>query len=535
MPNRTALLNRLEKKKSEIESKIRNEISTCHDIAITHDGWTSCNTQSYSTVTGHYIDKEWNLKSVSLSTSKTDGAHTSENIAKELENVKTQWNLPNCIAVTDNAANEKKAFEILDWVRFGCYGHRVNLIVRHALEEPSVAKLIGKGRKLVGFFHQSSSVNDILMDKQIKLNICESETPLKLIQDVVTRWNSTFSMLTRLNLLIPAIVATANDPSISKSAANTIKGYSFSFEEQALSERLVNLLQPFQNATDSVSSETSPTMHKIMPILLALDKYAGAIRAVKERMTRELEKRTQDVDLALLGCVLNPFTKHLGFLDTSNRAKALALLEEEALDLFHKTGGSACIKVKQEPGQSNPNLPEKPGQSNPALPELPVVPSLIQDMYESDIKPVATPSTDSAAETASDSAHMPSPAKKVKVDENQNMDDWLSDVVCVGESFEAEADTIKMEISRYLGSRTDELNPVTKKKFTILEWWKKNEIFYPRLSILAKKYLCVPASSIPSERIFSLCGTLVSKKRSRLSPSHVGMLVFLNRNLKRFW
>ena len=116
-------------------------------MAITHNGWTSCNTESYSTVTGHYIDRDWNRKSVSLSTSKVEGSHTSENTANELENVKRVWNLPNCIAVTDNAANEKKAFDILSWVHFGCHGHRINLIVRHSLSKPVVQRLVGKGIK----------------------------------------------------------------------------------------------------------------------------------------------------------------------------------------------------------------------------------------------------------------------------------------------------------------------------------------------------------------------------------------------------
>ena len=45
-------------KSLEDEEKIKADLQHCHDIAITHDGWTSCNTESYSTVTGHYIDKD---------------------------------------------------------------------------------------------------------------------------------------------------------------------------------------------------------------------------------------------------------------------------------------------------------------------------------------------------------------------------------------------------------------------------------------------------------------------------------------------
>ena len=92
----------------QIEGKIKADWQHCHDIAITHDGWTSCNTESYSTITGHYIDQDWNFKSVSLCTEKVVGSHTSENIASHLQKVKVEWNLPSCIAFTDTQLMRRK-------------------------------------------------------------------------------------------------------------------------------------------------------------------------------------------------------------------------------------------------------------------------------------------------------------------------------------------------------------------------------------------------------------------------------------------
>lgn len=42
-----------------------------------------------------------------------------------------------------------------------------------------------------------------------------------------------------------------------------------------------------------------------------------------------------------------------------------------------------------------------------------------------------------------------------------------------------------------------------------VEWWKLHERSFPRLSQLAKKYLCIPATSTPSERILVL-GVILS-------------------------
>lgn len=46
----------------------------------------------------------------------------------------------------------------------------------------------------------------------------------------------------------------------------------------------------------------------------------------------------------------------------------------------------------------------------------------------------------------------------------------------------------------------------------------------------AKKILCAPATSVPSERIFSKAGIVVSDRRSRLKAKNVNMLIFINQN-----
>ena len=71
----------------------------------------------------------------------------------------------------------------------------MNLVVRNSMSDTNVSRLV-----LVSFFHHTSNVNDILMEKQVMLR---EESPLKLIMDVVTRWNSTLSKFERINKLIP--------------------------------------------------------------------------------------------------------------------------------------------------------------------------------------------------------------------------------------------------------------------------------------------------------------------------------------------
>jgi hypothetical protein len=60
-----------------------------------------------------------------------------------------------------------------------------------------------------------------------------------------------------------------------------------------------------------------------------------------------------------------------------------------------------------------------------------------------------------------------------------------------------------------------------------LEWWKHASPRFPGLAQLARRILCIPATSATSERLFSQAGLTVSKLRNRLSDDHVTMLLFL--------
>ncbi len=68
----------------------------------------------------------------------------------------------------------------------------------------------------------------------------------------------------------------------------------------------------------------------------------------------------------------------------------------------------------------------------------------------------------------------------------------------------------------------------------LLLWWKENEKKFPLLSVLAKKYLSIPSTSVTSERMFSKAGFLVSKRRSLLSPKSINEVLFLNKNMSYF-
>ena len=130
-----------------------------------------------------------------------------------------------------------------------------------------------------------------------------------------------------------------------------------------------------------------------------------------------------------------------------------------------------------------------------------------------------------AQEIASTTQQANEPPEKRRCQEKKDLMSLLEDVVDVS----AEDTTLygegeaKKEIQKYmfLDATTD--NP--------LKWWLENEKHFPLLARIARKYLCILATSVPSERAFSVAGYVVNEKRACLLPENVNMLVFLAENL----
>jgi hypothetical protein len=66
-----------------------------------------------------------------------------------------------------------------------------------------------------------------------------------------------------------------------------------------------------------------------------------------------------------------------------------------------------------------------------------------------------------------------------------------------------------------------------------LQWWNMSGTHFNILSVMAKKYLSLCATSVTSERLFSVAGNIVTSRRTRLRPDNVNELVFLSCNLSK--
>ena len=198
VPLRTFVMNSLKQRYATMKHTLQESFHLCDNLALTTDIWTSRTTQSYVTITAHYITEEWKIQSYVLCTCEMAERHTSINIATRIEEAAKMWNIDGkhvSAVVTDNASNMSAAVvDVLEWNHLPCFAHTLQLAVNKSLDANSLVHLSSLGRKLVSHFKHSALAIAALSCKQEQMNLPNR----RLLQDVVNRWNSTFLVFKRL-------------------------------------------------------------------------------------------------------------------------------------------------------------------------------------------------------------------------------------------------------------------------------------------------------------------------------------------------
>ena len=300
--------------------------------------------------------------------------------------------------------------------------------------------------------------------------------PLKLIQDVSTRWNSSYMMVKRLlNLRVP-VFAVLHDESVTKASDRAI--LDMTDNNWKVLESILPVLEPFVDATEILGKEDSPTGSQVFVLLGSLFQTLndseldnGVCKDLKSKIKLGLMKRFH-VDAS--------GTPNDSVVESSPLVLALAL------DPRYKSLKTLTARQRE------------------------IVKGRIAVLLDDEVKN----STEGDANTeAKEEEPKPKVAKVT--------DCLIGDITFDLTSIESNSD----EYSEFIKETIRIPNP--------LNWWELSETRYPKLAILAKRYLCIPATSIPSERVFSVAGQTVSKLRASLDKDTVNEILFLHKHLKK--
>ena len=126
------------------DGEIKRELLLISHEALTSDLWTSRTTESYLTITCHFVSSTWELKSLVLETFGFKKDHTAENIAASFQKIAEEWGISRKVVamVTDNAAVRHTG-----WTHVSCFAHTLNLVVSEAIKADTKIhqlKLIGE-------------------------------------------------------------------------------------------------------------------------------------------------------------------------------------------------------------------------------------------------------------------------------------------------------------------------------------------------------------------------------------------------------
>ena len=124
-------------------------------------------------------------------------SHTSKNIMELISAVFNTWCIENktCAIVCDNAPNMVKGVQnINQGLLVRCASHNIQLSINIGLNNDEIKDLINKLRSIVGHFHRSTVSQSNLESEQTKYQLPKN----KLVQDFITRWNSTLEMMSNV-------------------------------------------------------------------------------------------------------------------------------------------------------------------------------------------------------------------------------------------------------------------------------------------------------------------------------------------------
>lgn len=437
-------------------------------VPLTTDIWTSRTQQAYLTVTAHFITEKWKMESKVLQIRERPERHIGVNISERLKAAACEWNIANdrlAAVVRDNAANMVLAVDLVgEWDDLGCFGHTLQLAVNAGLNLNPLSHLLAAAHKLVGHFKHSVAAVASLNNKQKAMNVPEHS----LIQDVFTRWNSTYFMMERLAGKRWTIYAVLHDELVSCPEYISLD---LKPDQWELLLQMVTTLKPLQVATTALCLDQNVSVSLIYPVVNGLLKKhlvigsddLPVVKRFKELIAGELHRRFQfDPEcVPILAAAVDPRYKELKFISGEERTQ----VHEALLDRVQKLHLQLHANDKPQDCQEPPAKKKK-----------------------------ETAMTFLLGDSSDDDVPVPTGREEVK-------EFWKEPTLHIDDHH--------------------------------LQWWERHESRFPTLARLAKCFLCVPATSVLAERIFSTAGLIVNQQRSCLKPENVDMLIFLNRNLPK--
>jgi hypothetical protein len=383
--------------------------------------------------------------------------------------------------------NDKNQLYIMS---FNCEGElskkTINSTEKKQIEIINVVKekinsLIEKCRHLVGSFRHSEVLKRKLKQKQIDLRY---ENKVALVQDISTRWNTTYDLLDSISCNLRALKALKleNDCSI-------IQSYVPSDKEFDLIDELCNLLLPLKELTNLFAGQTYCTISLLMPAIhsftfkeLPQMKFEfEEIELLRDILVESLQARFAYLfnDDLIKSCTMLDFRfKNFEFLSDKNlreeyKMKAKTSFLKFADEYLKPTDSQKILN-------SDKDVKNKKG---------------LKDLTNTQQQTVQTTQI-----TSGQSDKIINKKRQI----NKHIIENLKDKP-ITTSEDLNQSSLEIEIDKYLNHNLVINNAVEESvnEYGSIYFFKENYKLYPLLTRIAKSFLSLPATSVPCETLFS--------------------------------
>ncbi|KAJ8392034.1 hypothetical protein AAFF_G00083440 [Aldrovandia affinis] len=437
--------------------------------------WVSSQTREYLTLTAHWVTYESCVRpqgqdfhcSALLSISPIDCDYNALNVQKQLEYLWDVWisssGLKIGFTITDNQSIGNTV-EDNDHAAVQCFGHTIDLIVSEAIKsQRMVQNLLSIARKICERVHRSAKAKEKLAELQKVYHLPENQ----LVQDIPSKWKTSFYMLQRLVEQKKAI----DEMSIECNFRELI-----SCDQWEVMQSVCNALKPFEVACREMSNRTA-TLGQVIPLIHILNRKIDMLFDETMGIDNMLKSLKEAIVSQMSSTLHNPRYTWATMLDP--RYKTSLFTEEEAeqckQDLIQELEVSSSTSAETK--SSLPN-----GCSE-----------------------VPTPSSSTVSNKDNLWALMDDVRNKIKQEERPR--------------------SSELAVLEYLEEE------ILDQSCDPLDYWNLKKFLWPDLAKVAVRYVGCPPSVVPAETLFSTASMNCAQGQPRPLLENLEDLIFLKVNL----
>ena len=520
---RDRVIKRWNEEKAYISQLLLNEVRG-RRVGLTTDMWTSTAGKGYMVVTLHFLDDEWRMRSLVIGFLRVYFPHTGIRLANHLIQAVKLMNpglLVSVWAVTsDNASNNKSMITHLNThlqrevdvhaqrtseltgandqeipsarrvFQIPCIAHTLNLAVKQGFKAvPAIESVIGRLRDIFRKIKDSTKLSEKCEECCTSKNLTYERPPL----DVETRWNSTYSMI---QYALKYKIALMELLSRIQSGDKGYTDLSIDPESEMASvisttvwkdiATYFHFLKPFAWGTTLMSGSSYPTLGIYLPVFSTV-QYES--RVTMQMMSEECQPFAQ--------AVLGKLDEYSSLMSEPHLLIA-STLDPRAKKYVTKIAGADEIK------------------------------RLITEDYNNEYKAVFECNSESDLRSppshGADALTLLTPNRRGTIEAAHSLQHLMDDAFGVESPSRDHAELFEDEFERWMKSRCMTIDATS---VEVAQFFLTHVGSFPRICLMARDYLGVTASSVPSESAFSRAGQIVTDKRSRLTDEAVQALVEL--------